>query len=366
MTSITALSILGTAAGGTAATAASAATSTVLGFAAEQKNARAAPGSGGLFGAIAGAADTANAVQNILNAAQTQASRTGIYNSLANYLKALRTGQIQPSETWQTNAAYLQQTGQPFVVSLDGKGQVQITPQSQADLSRYTPPQQLKLARALSALSTMAQKIQANAQNQSWLDTLSNVEPGLLEIRAGQVIPAQGWQSEAAGLAATGVPFKIGLDAKGNVIVENQFQGNFPDANTTDLPKLQAAAAQLQTAMLTGVTPLDWEAQAYVLAQQGQDYYLDVEPVTGNIVVKTNAADNIIPTFLKAAPYPDIGANTPWLQQAAKLIEAGTGFYLDIGGNSQIVVRENNGQGITTWNQPRNQAVQNAIVNLLA
>jgi hypothetical protein len=363
--SITPLSILGSAASAGASSAASA-MPTVLGFAQQQASANGSAGSGGLFGAIAGAANTASAIHNILTAAQTQQSKTGIYNSLADYLTALQTGQIKPTATWQTNAAYLQQTGQPFVVSLDSTGQPQVTPQAQADLSKYTPPQQKQLAAALAAVATMAQKIQANQQNQSWVDTLASVEPGLQEIRAGQVVPAQGWQTEAADFAATGVPFKVGLDAKGNVIAENQFAGQFPDANQTDLPTLRAAAAQLQSAMQTGITPLAWEAQAYVYAQQGQDYFLAVDDVTGNIVVKTNSADNITPSFLKTAPYPDIGAGTPWLQHAATLIAAGTGFYLDVGGNGQMIVRQNNGQGINTWNQPRNQAVQNPIVNLLA
>jgi len=211
----------------------------------------------------------------------------------------------------------------------------------------------------------MAQKIQSNQQNQNWLDTLASIEPGLQEIRDGYVVPAQGWQTEAADLAATGVPFKIGLDAKGNVIVENQFQGSFPDANETDLPTLQAAATQLQTALQTGITPLAWEAQAYTYAQQGQDYFLSIDDTTGQIVVDTNSAANITPSFLQSAPYPDIGANTPWLQQAAELIQSGTGFYLDIGNNGQLVVRLNDGHGINTWNQPKRQAAQNPVVNLL-
>lgn len=364
--SVTPLSILGSLAAGSGGAAPSAAGSTVLGFAAAQANANTAPGSGGVFGAIAGAANTGGTIQAILNASQTAQTKAGIYASIADYLTALQSGQIQPTATWQTDAAYLQQTGQPFVVTIDNHGQPQITPQAQADLSRYTPPQQKILTAALSRLSIMAQKIQANQKNQSWLDILSSVEPGLQAIRAGQVTPAQGWQTEATDLAATGVPFKVVIDAKGNVAVENQFEDDFPDANLVDLPKLQAAVADLKTAMQTGITPLAWEAQAYTYAQQGQDYFLAVDDVTGNIVVQTNTAANIVPDFMKTPPYPDIGAETPWLRQAASMIKAGTAFYLDIGGNGQIVVRQNTGHNIATWNQPLTKALQNPIVNLLA
>jgi hypothetical protein len=72
-----------------------------------------------------------------------------------------------------------------------------------------------------------------------------------------------------------------------------------------------------------------------------------------------------VPAFLQTTPYPNIGADTPWLQQAATLIQQGTGFYLDIGSNGQVIVRQNNGHGINTFNQPRSQAVQNPIINLL-
>jgi len=365
MTSISALGILGSSVPGSAtASAATTPSLTVLGYASQLSSESATGGSGGVFGAIASSTG-GNSIQNILNTEKTQQSRTGFFNNVANYLKALQTGQIQPSGTWQTDAAYLQQTGQPFVVTADSKGQVQVQLESQADLSKYTPAQQRILQTALSAVSDMAQKIQANAQNQSWIDSLNNVEPTLLAIHAGDVPPEQGWQTQAASLAATGVPFKVGLDSHGNLTVENQFEGQFPDVPVSEQSTLAKAIGQLQHAFSTGIAANAWEAEAITYAQEGQDYYLDVDQTTGNILVKTNSGGNIVPDFLNTPPYANIGADTPWLQHAASLIQSGTGFYLDIGGNGQIIVRQNDGHGINLFNQPRNTTTQNPIVNLL-
>ncbi|MBV8890187.1 MAG: hypothetical protein JO267_01415 [Alphaproteobacteria bacterium] len=363
MTSISSLSILGSAAGGTGTSTASSPELTVLGYAAESGSSD-STSSGGVFGIIASSSATSN-IQTILQNEQTQQSKTAFYDNVANYLSALQSGQIQPSTTWQTNAAYLQQTGQPFVVTLDSKGQPQVTLQSQAALSRYSPAQQTILQNALSQLSDMASKIQANTTNQNWLNDLNDVEPSLLAIHAGLITPSSGWQSQAAALAATGLPFKVAIDSQGNLTVENQLQGDVTDVPASEQPILATALGQLQTVLQTGIAPLGWEAQALTYSQEGQDYYLDVDPVTQNVVVKTNSAENIVPDFMNTPPYADIGANTPWLQQAANFIQSGTGFYLDIGSNGQVIVRQNNGQGINTWNQPIDQAMQNPIINLL-
>jgi hypothetical protein len=341
---------------------------TVLGFAAAQSAANNSGAGGSVFDAIATSAAGGNSIQSILNNQQTQQTRTQFFNNVANYLKALQTGQITPganTPTWQTNAAYLQKTGQPFVVTVDNKGQPQVALESDADLSRYTPAEQVILSQAFGTLSTMAQKIQANTTNQNWLDTLNGVEPTLQAIHQGYGVPQPGWEQQATSLAAIGSPFKVVLDGKGNLTIENQFLGQFSDASATAEPILAAAVGQLQTALRSGITTTAWESQALTYANQGQDYYLDVDPVTNNIVVKTNSGANIVPSFLKTPPYSNIGANTPWLQQAAGFIQQGTGFYLDVGNNGQVVARQNDGHGINTFNQPRYQAIQNPIVNLL-
>jgi hypothetical protein len=307
------------------------------------------------------------AIQAILDDAQVKLSRTQFFNNVALRIEALRTGQIQPQEDWEKVAAYLATTGQPFVVSVDSKGQVQAQRQADTDLSRYNDIEKRKLTAALGEVDQIAQRLQANRKNQDWVDTLSVVPAVLEDIRSWQTPPEAGWQTEASLLAKSGIPFKIALNDKGELTVLDQTKSTFADAPPAHQRVLLDAIAVVRQTLLTGISDGNyWSAQAQAYSEAGMDYFLDVDPVTLGVVVKRNDAATIVPDFLREPPFPDIGADKPWKQIAADYIEQGKGFYLDLDARGEIVVRPNDGRNVNLYDQPRNAAKINPVVNLLA
>ena len=166
-------------------------------------------------------------------------------------------------------------------------------------------------------------------------------------------------------------PFKIELDSSGNLVSQDQAT----DPQLANLPytlqqKLSAAIQSIPTTLTNGTATQDWELQAQQLASSGTPYYLDIDPATGALSAKENSAENITPDFLKKAPYPDVGDDSPALKQAADFIKAGTAYFYDVDSTGQIGAKEANVHNLvqynTTTTSPTSTLGAGAILSLFA
>lgn len=307
------------------------------------------------------------ALQSILTSSQVSQSRTNFFNNVALRIEALRLGQIEPQEDWEKVAAFLATKGQPFVVGVDRQGRVQVDRQSDTDLARFNEAEKRKLTDAFAEVDELARRIAANKQNQGWIDQLETVPSTLDGLRRWELPPDQGWQTEAARMQKAGIPFRVALDSKGQLSVIDQTATTFSDAPAAHQRVLLNAIAVVRQTITTGFSDGQyWSAQAQAYGEAGLDYFIDVDPITLAPVVKRNDSETVVPSFLRKAPFPDIGADQPWKQAAADLIEQGKGFYLDLDSRGEIVVRPNDGRNINLLDKPRNATATNPVINLLA
>ena len=312
--------------------------------------------SGGIMGALSGSSTTTNSVnvlsalpggggssgssiQSILNQQKVTAQTNSIYANVAAHVTALQNGQIQPTNDWEKVTDYAAQTGQPVVITLDSKGQVQALPQSQADLSKYNIDQQQQIQQAISDVSTMAQKIQANAKNTTWLNDLAGAANDLSLIHSDALQAQSSWEQQGSLLMTEHQPFKISLDSTGNLQITEQATDPMTDLSPNQ-QKLLRAAVQTIPKMIRSDTPTtSWQIDAQSYDKSGTPYYLDIDPVTNQISAKENSAANITPDFMKTPPYPDIGDKTPLLKQAAAFIQKKQAFFLDIDTTGKVVAK---------------------------
>lgn len=330
-------------------------------------NASAASGGGGGVFSVLGRRQGTSAIQSILDSQQVASSRQSFFNNVAMRIEALRIGQIEPTEDWEKVAAYLSSTGKPYVVSVDRQGQVQVDAQAETDLSRYNETEQRKLTAAFDEVAEISRRIQANKQNQNWVDTLESVPATLDAMRQWGETPQPGWQTDAMVLQNAGVPFKVVLDEKGKLSVLDQTKARFYDTPPAQQRVLFDAMNVVRQTLKTGYSDgSPWAALAQVYSEAKQDYFLEVDPVTLGVLVKRNDVDNIVPKFLRTPPFADVGTDQPWKQAAADMIEQGKGFYLDLDTRGEIIVRANDGRGINLLDKPRNATVRNPIVDLFA
>lgn len=322
--------------------------------------------SGGDVFSIIGKRGGTSAIQSIIDSAGVQASRQQFFNNVAMRIEALRTGQIEPSEDWEKVAAYLSTKGQPFVVGVDAKGQVTVDAQADTDLGRFNEAEKTKLTNAFAELDEMARRIDANTKNQAWVDQLENVPAILDSMREWATPPDSGWQTDAMVLQKAGIPFKVVLSEKGELTVVDQTKSRFFDTPPAEQRVMFQAIDVVKNTLKTGFSDGSaWAALAQVYQEDGKDYFLEIDSATMQPLVKRNDADSVVPKFLRTAPYPDIGADTPWKKAAAELIQQGKGFYLDIDTTGEIIVRANDGRGVNLLDKPRNATTRNPIVDLL-
>ncbi|WP_112145708.1 hypothetical protein [Paramagnetospirillum kuznetsovii] len=344
--------------------------------------------SGGLFSALSGQQDTSNqglidalaghggtpqSVASILQQQQIDSTKLGIYANAAQRIDYIQQGQLEPTSDWEKIVGYAMNKGLPSVVFIDTDGSVQAQLQSEADLSKYNLSQQSALLDNMIQIETMAQKIQANATNDSWVKKLAGASNDVYMV-ANLVLQLQdstpnNWEQTAVLLATNGQPQKISLDTNGDL---QAFDQRYDPANA-DLPegyrtKLMDAIALLQSdfalmdagEVQRSALPLPYgtafdpfESDAYNMAKSKIPYYLEVDTITGVISAKENSADNITPDFLKTAPYPDVGDDTDTLKQVATFIEANKPYFLDIDTTGKVVAKDMTTLNLTNYNKAK-------------
>ncbi len=322
-----------------------------------------------VFGTLASAPTTA-VFDSILQNQKVELTRNRIFNEVGLRLQYIREGTLAPDADWEKIAGFFAATGQPFAVSLNDKGQVEIAHQADSDLGRFTADQQRRLKIAFDELAGLAGKVQANAQNRTLVEKLEGAGVVLEGIRSGQLAAAPGWETEASHLAARKTPFKVVLDGKGELSVLDQSRTDLPEVPDYQKPLLRAAIAELKQVISTDTGTKDWHFEALSLAGFGIGFHLDIDRTTGRILVKTQTGSDIVPDFLREDPYPDLdrGLDAQWKRDAAALIEAGKGFFLDFDPAGRMVVKENAGPNIIQYNQPKNILPASAalLVSMLA
>lgn len=327
----------------------------------------------GLFGAISGNVATSSTATNLFNAISPGSTSGGgsidgllqqqkitkaknsIFANVAQRLDALQAGTYKPKSDWEKVAAYAMETGQPVAISLDSKGQVQAVPQAQSDLSKYNLHQQNQLVDALNQVSVMAQKIKANKTNDAWIAKLNGAEYDLSGVFSGQLAAQSNWERQGVQLMAEHKPFTISLDAQGNLQVQDQLLDPMTNLTATQQKALRSALSSLPKVIADGTVTEAWQADALTFDQNQVPYHLTIDPVSNQISAVENSGDNIIPTFLKTSPYPDIGANTPMLKAAADLIKNGKSFMLDFDQGGHITAKPTTAQNLIKFNTPATQ-----------
>ena len=130
----------------------------------------------------------------------------------------------------------------------------------------------------------------------------------------------------------------------------------------------------------------EWQSDAQSFSKYGVPFHLEIDPynldygpktdsygwpvdasgkrssVTGqptvykngvpSIKAVENSGDNITPAFLKEAPFPSIGDNSPVLKQAAALIKKGQAFFLDFDKGGHITAKAATAQNVIQYNAP--------------
>ena len=328
-----------------------------------------------LFGALGGANGAPQSVQTILNAQKVNNSKNDIYNNAAQRLAAMQAGNYTPTADWEKVAGFAMAKGKPVVVSIDTTGNVQAQLQSESSLAKFNPQLQQQILQLDSDADLMAQKIQANATNDSWVKKLTGAENDLYQVYNGEIAAQttteNNWEQQGVLYMQMKRPFKIELDANGNLVSQDQAT----DPQLANLPytlqqKLSAAVQSIPTTLSNGTATQDWELQAQQYANSGTPYYLDIDPSTGILSAKENSADNITPSFLKSAPYPDVGDDSPALKQAADFIKSGTAYFFDVDSTGQIGAKEANVHNLTQYNttttSPTSTLGTGAILSLFA
>jgi len=316
-----------------------------------------------LFGVLGGSSGTPQSVSTILNQQKVTSSENNIYSNAAQVLAAIKAGTYTPTGAgWQATAGYAQAQGTPVVISIDSKGQVQAQNQSQSSLSQFNPQLQNQILQLDSQATQMAQKIQANATNASWVAKLAGAESDLNAVYNGNLAPqtttTNNWEQEGLLYMQSGMPFKISLDANGNLQVQNQAT----DPALADLPitqqaQLSAAINSIPQTIQDGSGNQPWQLQAESYASQGIPFYLSIDPTTSIISANENSAANITPSFLTTPPYPNIGDNSPALKQAATFIQAGEAYFFTVDHKTgQIGAVQATAQNLETYNKPSTTA----------
>lgn len=311
-------------------------------------------------------ADAAQNVRATLDNARLEAVRQNFYVGVTNQLEGIRQGLVEPREEWELVGGFLQAQGTPFRIIIDGQ-EPRIVAQADSDLSEFAETQRTQLRAAFDELDTLFQREDEVRTKIDLNVTLANAADRLAAIK--QFAPAQAaWEFEAKSLISTRTPFQIALDANGNVTLRDQTEDLFLDRDARDRAKLSEAVDQWERILDGSLAATEtWQFQALGNTQDGDDFFLDLDDA-GEIVVKRNSFDNILPDFLEVSDGAVEGA-TPWQRDALDLYRQGIGFYLDFDASGRnIVVKENNYinvSGLTDPDRIRDGA-GNALLNLLA
>ncbi|MDO8606240.1 MAG: hypothetical protein Q7R40_06875 [Phaeospirillum sp.] len=311
-----------------------------------------------LFGALAGNGGTTKSVDFILQEQKISNSKNQIYNNAALRLTGIQEGTYTPTEEWEQVAGYAMAKGRPVIVSIDSStGAVQANLQAEDSLSNFNSELQERILQLNDDASLMAQKIQANTTNESWLKKLEGASYDLYLVfnnaAPAQTTTSNNWEQQGLLYMQTNRPFKISLDAKGDLQVLDQAAD--PELQKLSITQQRVLGAAIQSIPMTiseGTALKDWELEANNFAKSGVPYYLEMDPITSIITAKENSPENITPAFLKTPPYPDVGDDTPALQQAAEFIRSGKAYFFDVDISGQIGAKEATAQNLLKYNTP--------------
>jgi hypothetical protein len=347
----------------------------------------ASSGGSSIFGAINGTSSTTastgifnilspgsstTSIQSLLQQQKYTTQKTALYTNIAQRLTVIQNGSYTPKSDWEKVAGYAMQTGQPLAISLDSKGAIQATPQSQADLSQFNIQQQSQLTSAMNSIAAMANKIQANKTNQGLIDKLNGAENDLSAVATGSVAPQKSspnnWEADGVELMRTHHPFTISLDAKGNLQVQDQLTAPMTNVPLNQQQTLRSALESLPNVLATGKLTQIWQAQAQSYDQNAIPYHLSIDSITNQISAVENSGANIMPSFLKKQPYSDIGANTPLLKQAATFIQKSEPYLLNFDTTGHVVAQAATAHNLLKYNTPTQtaQGTQYGVGSLLS
>lgn len=308
-----------------------------------------------VFNALGGNAGETQSIDGILQKQKIDSAKNGIYYNAAARIDYIQQGKLEPKSDWEKVVGYAMNKGLPSVTFIDDTGNVQSQLQSESALAKYNTHQQTRLLETMDQIGVMAQKIQANATNDSWLAKLKGAGNDLYLV-ANLILQPQkttpnNWEQTGVLLVNNGQPMKISLDAKGELMSTDQRY----DSSVTDLPDslrttLLTAIREIPNIIHNGTALKQWELDATNFAQSKVPYYLEIDPITRVISAKENKAENITPKFLKTTPYSDVGDNTDALKQAAQFIKDKKPYFLDIDGTGQVVAKEVTGRTLIGYN----------------
>lgn len=309
---------------------------------------------------------TKESLDAIINQASIERSRNNFLTIMSNRINAFAKGQIQPKEDWELMASYLSKTGQPMIVSISDDGKPEITRLRDSDLSKFNTVQKDKLTKALDQLDQLIVKQNANMVNQGLRYKLEDAAASLSKITLGKQLATEQWQIQAKSMMANLTPMKLGLTADGEVVASDQTKSALLDTPPEKRERLREVIGQWQAAAESGIYMEMWQVEAKVLNDQGKSFYFELD-AGGQPVVKENTPENIVPSFLKEDPYPNLGANQKWQKDALAFAAQGTPFMLDIDMTGQVVARQINAQNVINFAKPPFYQQQNvgAVVSLL-
>jgi len=206
---------------------------------------------------------TSSSISGTLQQEKVTTQTNSIYTNVANRVSAMEKGSYTASSDWEKVVAYNMDTGVPVMVSLNSSGKVQALPQSETDLTKkYNVQQQAELTKAMSAISTMAGKIQGNAKNDTWVADLSGAENDLNMIHSGALTAESSWEEQGALLMTDHEPFKISLDSTGNLQVTEQLTDSMSDLTATQQQLLRKAVETIPSMIAKGTPTTSWQIDA--------------------------------------------------------------------------------------------------------
>jgi hypothetical protein len=315
------------------------------------------PSTEGLFKALGGG-NLAGGVDAILREERVRSAKMEVFSKVELRLGYMRDGKYDPSSDWEKLAGYAMATGKPLVIGLGDGGTPAVELQSEAYPGPISPGSMRSLFSSISAADAMAQKIRANEKNEEWIAKLSGA-PLNLRLVTTSVLPPQtvtenDWEARGVALTREHRPFSIVLDAKGALTVVDQAS----DVALLDIPfpdqrRLSAAIASIPETIRDGTAFYDWELEARRLSEDGRSFHLEIDSVTREIKTVENTSETVVPDFLRKPPYPNVGADDPFLEGAAELIKARKAWFVSMRGGQPVAME------LTARNMYNSEQVRN-------
>jgi len=312
--------------------------------------------------------DAAVNIRATIDQLGAQAARQQIIGSAVNRLNGVAQAIIDPSSDWERVGGFLQITGQPYTLSIDERGDIQVQAQAESDLADFTPRQQSMIRDAVDRLNELVQQVDFEDKKTELRGELAFAMLRVEEMK--RFSPAEAfWEQQFQTLQATGRPVKVTLDADGQVKALDQLAHDFSEVeNLDDRRKLLNARNELQD-ILSGERSATkgWHFTALGNKTGGDDYFLDLDD-NGEITINRNTIGAVIPDFLQPDPEgPETEA--AWEEEALALYERRRGFQFAFSPDGQrLVVKENTFQTLTQGVdiQAGEDRIRSALVSLLA